>query len=99
MIVCQQQTNEDKTTGKPANDHFHNYLNFLSLSLGLVETTRHQCSDDHAVDSAEIRIARQRTSPGRAADGFVRGEAKPAADNCANDNPHTHRYLPPSWSP
>jgi hypothetical protein len=73
--MSQQEADENESSGESANDHFHKEF-FLSS----VETARNQRPEDHAVETADKGVARQRANSSRTADEFVISETQTTAD-------------------
>lgn len=92
----QQKANEDESSGESANNHFH-----IEFSLSSVETGRDQSSYDHAVETANNRVARQRASTGRTADASVISEAQTTTDYRTNNDTQDHDASPSgsAWNP
>ena len=81
----QRQADEDKGAGKSANDHFHN-----NICLSSVKTACHKRSDQHSIEAANDRIARQRASAGRTAHKLVIGKTKASANDRSDNYAQNH---------
>ena len=80
----EQQAEEDKRAGEPADDHVHFHIDVILVCL--METGRNQHAEHRAVYRADDGMAGKRAGTGGTAHKFIPSKAETAASNDPNDN-------------